>query len=434
MSPLHEPAGGTPLIQLPTTITMRYRNILSITICSLLGRQARAFLIGTKPYKANTLSGSSDSEIVVPNVGEPVAVGSRFRSISSLEKNARLPVWPVANGVLLWLVGLLSPKWSARLENVITGRVCPMPLNSSCSPFVLLVHHVHSFAPWDPIRWIQRKLILPEGFPSHPHRGFVTLTYILDGAFVHRDSLGHRQVYGSNKAHHSQWLYTGAGVLHEEMFLNEQTNFLSPSRQELFQLWINCPRTKKYNAPFSVLLGDKIGTDDHSKEVNTPRIFQDKTSTLVLAGCYQGKCSAAPIDSPLMVLHVTMEPGARWECDTALPTALLYLRQGTVRSAETRIETHHVAQFENNRDKIVLETSDEPADFLFLAGEPLNEPVAQQGSFVLNNFDEINQAYNDYQTGRFGRPWDHELTDDEWRKHVIQYPCQYRPKLLEDVS
>jgi redox-sensitive bicupin YhaK (pirin superfamily) len=346
------------------------------------------------------------------------------RSILSLEKDPRLPVWPVVNGVLLWLVGLLSPKLSAQLEHVITGRVCPMSLSDS-SPFILLVHHVHSFSAWDPVRYIQRQFILPEGFPSHPHRGFVTLTYILDGAFVHRDSLGQRQVYGTQEKPnnsaailpHSQWLHTGAGVLHEEMFLNQGLS----TRQELFQLWINCPKAKKFDPPFSILLGG----DD--AEHPTPTVTQKGTSTLVLAGCYDGQCSAAPIDSNLQVLHVKMEANARWECDSELSSTLLYVRQGSVLCDGTPIPTHHRAHLDRSSRKIVLETTTEPADFLFLAGQPLYEPVVQQGSFVLSSNSEVNQAYLDYQTGNFGSPWDHKLSDEDWQQHVRTHPCLYKP-------
>ena len=159
-----------------------------------------------------------------------------------IEKFTRLPVWPVWQGVLLWMIEKLGggASLSAKLEDTLGGRVCPMILsdnNFAASPFVLAVHHCHSFAWWDPIRYIQRQFILPEGFPSHPHRGFVTLTYILKGGMVHCDSLGVKQVYEENQA---QWLDTGAGILHEEMFTTNS------SRQELYQIWINLPANCKF--------------------------------------------------------------------------------------------------------------------------------------------------------------------------------------------
>jgi redox-sensitive bicupin YhaK (pirin superfamily) len=384
-----------------------------------------AFLVyGRKQSGVKLQSWSTDDEF---SKGQAVAsISPRqsptpqyIRSIIKTEKNPRLPVWPVLNGVFLFFLGLISPKLSATLEDTITGRVCPMPIDKS--PFVLLVHHVHSFAAWDPVRFIQRKLILPEGFPSHPHRGFVTLTFILDGAFVHRDSLGDRQVYGrsdkeSNNQPHSQWLNTGAGVLHEEMFVNEGWS----TRQELFQLWINCPRLKKYNAPFSMLLGNDENT--------TPTVVQEKSKTLVLAGCYQNQCSAAPIDSELAVYYVSMEPNAMWTCDSdTMMTAMVYVRQGSLVCDDTSIEPHSMSYFDGQPGKIRLQTTNEPATFLFLAGQPLGEPVVQQGSFVLNSHDEINRVYADYQAGNFGQPWDHKLSDDEWKQHVQKYPCVYKP-------
>lgn len=109
----------------------------------------------------------------------PVTKIESRRRIRRLEKFARFPVWPAWNGALIWLVGrVLGNEAAAKLENKITGRVCPnfFEDSSETSPFLLLVHHCHSFAIGDLGRKIQNALILPEGFPSHPHRGFVTLT------------------------------------------------------------------------------------------------------------------------------------------------------------------------------------------------------------------------------------------------------------------
>jgi redox-sensitive bicupin YhaK (pirin superfamily) len=275
----------------------------------------------------------------------------------------------------------------------------------------MLVHHRHSFWNWDLIRYFQRQFILPEGFPAHPHRGFTTLTYFLKGGFQHRDSLGICQHYGADLPHHSQWLFTGAGLLHEEMFDD------SPN-QELYQLWVNVPASQKLLPPQVDLLG----------EDECPRIIDDGSSTtIVLAGSYQGQTSQTPIRSDMNIFHVQIQPNQTWKCSSALETVVLYIRQGSCSIDGQEIPVHHTAYLETiGSNSVELVAGKEGVDTLVLMGQPLHgEPVAAQGSMVMNYPEEINKAYGDYQVGLMGRPWDHKLTDDEWKAHVQQYPCRY---------
>lgn len=104
------------------------------------------------------------------------------RSVARLKCPARLPVWPAWNGILFIILDLLKQRGlAARLEEKLGGRVCPMQLEDDADPFILLVHHRHSFQKFDPLRAAFR-MLLPEGFPAHPHRGFETVTYVLPGA------------------------------------------------------------------------------------------------------------------------------------------------------------------------------------------------------------------------------------------------------------
>ena len=228
------------------------------------------------------------------------------RQIAKVEKFARLPVWPAWNGVLLFLIQrLLGNAVAARLEDMIGGRVCPnfFETPQQTSPFVLLVHHNHSFFQFDPLRWFQRRFILEEGFPAHFHRGFTTVTYSLEGnGFVHRDSNGLQQTYGATrcgKPHHTQWLFTGAGLLHEEMFDNSNHNDSGGNfeKQELYQLWLNVPAAQKLNSPTVQLLG----TDE------CPVVVKDSSQTVVIAGTHAGASSQAPTSTPLVdILHVQL--------------------------------------------------------------------------------------------------------------------------------
>ena len=352
-----------------------------------------------------------------------------FRRVRNVQKYARIPVWPAWNGVFLWLVGKVFPQFAAQLEDKITGRVCPNFFQDSdeTSPFIMLVHHCHTFAPIDPLRFVQR-LFFPEGFPAHPHRGFITLTYFLDGGFRHRDSLGIEQIYGQHLKdvrHHSQWLFTGAGLLHEEMFY--QTQWWHWQRQELYQLWINVPGRDKLNEPYLLLLGD---------EKETPVVQQDGVICRILAGKYSDYEAGVPTASDLSVLHVSLQSGATWtySLPETYETLIIYMRKGRLDvigdndendTAET-IPTHYTAFFSPSGKQLKVKAGDSVTDFMVLAGTPLNEPVSAKGSMVMRFPHEIDQAYRDYQLGLFGAPWPHALTREEWLAHVERNPSAYR--------
>lgn len=368
--------------------------------------------------KASTDSGLSNSAVV-----EPTSKPWLPRGIRRLEKFSRLPVWPAWNGAFIWLVGVVfGYNIAAELEQAITGRVCPnFYAYSETSPFIMLVHHCHSFSIGDPLRFFQRTFF-PEGFPAHPHRGFVTITYILHGGFVHRDSEGVKQSYGAEARHngkHTQWLTTGRGMLHEEMFDISGGS----SRQELFQIWLNVPARHKFDTPETLLLGG---------DEETPTVVEENISTTrILAGCYRGKTASAPVLSDLSLFHVTLEKGASWTCDlpTYHETAFLYVRKGTLQNASGGnnddggdiIPVHNTAYFAATGSGVrVTAAGSKGADFMFLSGAPLREPCVASGSMVMTSSREIDEAFADYQMGKFGQPWDHNLSDGEWQQHVKQ--------------
>lgn len=337
-----------------------------------------------------------------------------------MEKFARLPVWPAWNGAFLWLIGnVLGYNNAAKVEDAITGRVCPNFYNyRETSPFIMLVHHCHSFAVWDPLRFCQRTFF-PEGFPAHPHRGFVTITYIMHGGFVHRDSQGVKQAYGAEVARHgqkhTQWLTTGRGMLHEEMFDIADGN----SRQELYQIWLNVPAQYKMDEPRSILLG---ASDE------TPVVEDSTSKTLILAGRYRDRIAASPTVTDLALFHVTLQPGITWShpLPATYETAFVYLRKGSLFtdtsnavSEISMVPVHHTAYFDTTSgDSITVAAGPDGADFMFLAGVPIPEPCVASGSMVMTSDREIEQAYADYQMGKFGLPWDHNLSDGEWAQHV----------------
>ena len=365
----------------------------------------RLFDIGSAP--------SRQQQQQISSVVKDAAAEKSPRKIRRVEKFARLPVWPAWNGVFIWLVGkVLGYDAAARLENTITGRVCPNFYDyRETSPYIMLVHHCHSFSALDPLRYFQRTFF-PEGFPAHPHRGFVTVTYILHGGFVHRDSQGVKQAYGAEARHkgkHTQWLVTGRGMLHEEMFDIEGLT----SRQELFQIWLNVPAKYKLAEPRSFLLGG---------DEETPVVDDGTSKTLILAGSYQGRTAVAPALTDLVLFHVTLQPGATWTYNlpASHETAFLYVRQGSLSTNDDKlIAVHHTAYFETAGDGVeVTADGTQGADFMFLAGAPIREPCVASGSMVMTSNREIEQAYADYQRGMMGQPWDHKLSDAEWAVHV----------------
>jgi len=390
------------------------------------------------------------------------------REVVKIEKYSRLPIWPLWNGVFIFLISkipFISYETVASLEDAIGGRVCPMFFPQDdimsggsfyTSPFILLVHHMHTFHPWDPLRYIQR-FFFPEGFPSHPHRGFCTLTYCLHGGMIHRDSIGTRQDYGASKDYSTQFLVAGSGILHEEMWDTERD-----SKQELFQLWLNLPAKYKMMQPSIQLLADR----QDSMPTVVDYIIQGQnsckqSSTLIIAGSYERHQSNMTLFSNVTILHVKLfQIPSSFSSDSngkaaqksiwrySLPenyrTVILYTRSGSINIAGTHIPPHHTVFISQKGEDLIVSLDlrsshtvfsypaqvHEPkigADFIVLAGEPLiNEPVVAQGSFVMNSYEEITQAFQDYEKGLFGVPWKETLSDDEWRLHVDTYTSKGR--------
>lgn len=299
------------------------------------------------------------------------------RQVESIEQFARLPIWPIWSGILLFLTSRLSPSLAASIEDAIGGRVCPNFFNAQqTSPFVLMVHHRHSFSALDPIRFIQQ-FVFPEGFPSHPHRGFVTVTYCLKGGMIHRDSLGIKQSYGAEKHHngaHVQWLTAGAGIQHEEMWDTSDNALWSD--QELFQIWLNLPSYHKMDKPKVELLRRcEIEKGSSIPEDSTPVVKEDGTITTVVCGEYNGMRAtiACPTNAAIIRVQFTKKTAWRHVIPREHETAIMYIRQGSVRVGGETIKVHHTAYLSAQGEDLVIE-SDANADVLLMSGEPLREP------------------------------------------------------------
>lgn len=224
------------------------------------------------------------------------------------------------------------------------------------------------------------------GFPPHPHRGFQTLTYLLQGAFRHRDSTGGSGLLRPGGA---QLMNAGSGIVHEEMPVPEQLEAGGPI--EGVQLWINLPRAEKGSAP---------GYTDLQPEA-MPWVAVDGGRIRVLAGTLAGVTGPAHTPARIAYAHLELEAGARFE--QALPagwTAAVVPLHGAVILAGQVVPADTVARL-GDGDTLGLVAA-EATSLMLLAGEPLREPIAHYGPFVMNTREEIEQAIQDYQQGRMG--------------------------------
>jgi redox-sensitive bicupin YhaK (pirin superfamily) len=251
------------------------------------------------------------------------------------------------------------------------------------------------------------------GFPSHPHRGFETVTIVRKGLTDHADSLGAAARFGGGDV---QWLTAGKGIVHSEMFPLLDTERANPL--ELFQIWLNLPARSKMCEPhFTMLWAEDI----------PHRFFESAggavTEVAVIAGRLhaQGSDDAEPLapppdswasqaESDIAIWTLRMAPGARWTVPAAASAATrrrLYFFQGaSVAVAGRAIAEHAAIELRAASAVDIVNTGADVAEFLLLQGRPIGEPVAQYGPFVMNTEAELRQAFEDYRRTEFGGwPW-----------------------------
>jgi len=253
-------------------------------------------------------------------------------------------------------------------------RVLTQPLQRRLDPFLML----DAFGTDDPKDYIA-------GFPNHPHRGFETVTYMIAGRMRHRDNAGHEGLLTNGSV---QWMTAGRGIVHSE--LPEQED----GRMEGFQLWLNLPAKDKMRAPWY--------RDIATEEI--PEFTTDEgVRVRVVAGASHGVDGAMQreVTEPLY-LDIELPAGASFA--QALPAghnAFVYVYRGGVKVEGTDVPVQRMAILDNNGGDGVRITAPAASRVLLIAGKPLNEPIAQYGPFVMNSNEEIFQAVQDYQNGRF---------------------------------
>ncbi len=245
------------------------------------------------------------------------------------------------------------------------------------------------------------------GFPSHPHRGFETVTVVRRGFIDHSDSLGATARFGGGD---TQWLTAGKGIVHCEMFPMLKTD--APNPLELFQIWLNLPAADKMVEPhFSMLWHETIPvhtTTDDAGRATTVTVVAGPLGDIKAPTPPPHSWAARP-DSDVAIWSIKMVPGARWTLPAARAgtNRMLYFFRGKgLTLAGSRIAPYHGVALKPDANVELLAGEDE-VELLLLRGRPIAEPVVQYGPFVMNKQSEIQQAFADYQRTQFGGwPWD----------------------------
>ena len=257
---------------------------------------------------------------------------------------------------------------------VTVHRTLGTPALRRLDPFLMLDH----FGSDDPDDYIA-------GFPDHPHRGFITFTYMIDGHMRHQDSMGNK---GDLRSGGAQWMKAASGVIHSEM--PQQSNGLMRG----FQLWINLPAAEK--------MADPVYQEFSPEAI--PEIRQGAVRVRLLAGKYGGKRGV--IDDPgtdVQYLDVTLDPGAVFARDLANSyNAFVYVYEGSAKTGAATLPQHSLAVL-GEGDQVEIVAGEAGARFILVAGKPIGEPVVQYGPFVMNTQAEIEQAFRDYQAGHLVR-------------------------------
>lgn len=272
---------------------------------------------------------------------------------------------------------IVRPMPASDGAGVRLSRAVGTPALPMVDPFLML----DEFRSDDPNDYIA-------GFPSHPHRGFETVTIMLAGSMEHRDSVGNTGRLGPGSV---QWMTAGRGIIHSEMPKQEDGLMWG------FQLWVNLPAKDKMTAP---RYQDIAGADIPSVEVGP------SAEVRVIAGEVGGvKGPVDPGHTAPILLDVRLDDGGHFE--QALPeghNAFLYVYDGRVRISDGEgfsdpVAKAHAVVLRRDGATVRLEAHDGPARAMLFAGRPLDEPVARHGPFVMNTREELVRAFEDYQAG-----------------------------------
>jgi redox-sensitive bicupin YhaK (pirin superfamily) len=264
---------------------------------------------------------------------------------------------------------------------VTIRRAFPTRQIMDIDPFLLLDH----MGTWD---------LRPgegTGFPDHPHRGFETVMYLLEGEMQHKDSHGHR---GLIQAGGVQWMTAGSGLVHSEMPGADLVH--TGGRLEGFQLWVNLPRRDKMTAPRYQELS--------AAQIPSAQNADGTVRAKVIAGEALGVRGGVETHTPLLYVHFMLDAGARVEQPVSDGlNVFAYVIRGEGLFGDELAHADDLVVFSRENGPVEFaNTGAEPLQLLLIGGLPLNEPVERYGPFVMNTKAEIRQAFEDYRAGRMG--------------------------------
>lgn len=262
----------------------------------------------------------------------------------------------------------------------------PMPTRSlqQIDPFIFLNHHGFQTYP-------ARNQGLP--FGPHPHRGMETVTFILEGDIMHKDSSGHESVIGPGGV---QYMTAGSGLIHAEVSSSDFKQ--NGGDLEILQLWLNLPAAKKMITPNYVGL--------QQEEIPTLDLDGGKVKVQQLFGEWNGVKGAFEGTFPITMSTIYLEKGGKFEKEIAAEENIFfYIVRGALNVNGSEVMFRNLVEFSNSGEKIEVEALE---DSILILGHalPFNEPMVAQGPFVMNTQQQIQEAYADYQAGKFGS-WNH---------------------------
>lgn len=230
----------------------------------------------------------------------------------------------------------------------------------------------------------------PLGVGVHPHRGFETVTIAYKGRIEHHDSTGGGGIIGEGDV---QWMTAARGILHKEFHESEWSK--QGGLFQMVQLWVNLPAKDKMSDPkYQAITNADMG-----------RAILDNNAGLVevIAGGYNGIKGVATTFSPIHLLNAKLNTGGKalFSFPPDYNTALLVLEGGVTINDSEKVPADHFVLFENIGEEFTVEAS-QSSIVLVMSGEPLREPIAAYGPFVMNTHEEIVQTFNDYNQGKFG--------------------------------
>jgi redox-sensitive bicupin YhaK (pirin superfamily) len=268
---------------------------------------------------------------------------------------------------------------NAPIADLVTYRAIPTQSVEYIDPFLFLNHH-------GPQVYRANNRGLP--FGPHPHRGFETVTFILEGDILHKDSSGHESVI---KAGGIQWMTAGSGLIHAEVSSNEFKKMGGPL--EILQLWVNLPAKYKMTEP------RYLGLQEN--EIPTAALADGVTAHAVSGTWGQVAGAVQPL-ADVALAWLDLAEGATVTLPIAASRSIFfYVVRGSVRVNGTEAFARELVEFDYDGDELAVEAL---TDSVLLLGhaEPFGEPVVSGGPFVMNTEAEIQQAYADYQQGKFG--------------------------------